>query len=448
MYNRNGDATSWQKGRFVSREGQWRAVLVVLGSEVAEPGRRILHASEFLGIKNRVAHIQLEGATNGVDLEVLSNSVARAFTLVTGKNTTCKFRRSDGRAKSRMPWPPRLGDDMTFEEFAVGPSNRLAHAAVMACAEARNWQFNPVVLTGEPGSGKTHLLQALAHRLVGRRRMFYMSAKQFIEVVSTASSEDALAELRAEFPSVEVLLFDDLHLLSDADGSREEFFTLMSGMLSSGRLLVAASDVSLLMLEKFEERLISRLHGGISFGLERPGLETRMAVTARMLEKLDLKVSEDIARFIAERNPDGRSIEDFANRLKIIANASKREVTLRHVRELLGGEETVPFKPSVDTVQSVVAEEFSITRADLNGKSRKQVVTWPRQIAMYLARELTSYSFVEIGGLFGGRDHSTVVHAVGKVTEALSVDSDLRNTVKALRRRISEESHKSGRRNP
>ncbi|GAB4151634.1 MAG: chromosomal replication initiator protein DnaA [Planctomycetota bacterium] len=405
----------------------------------------LLYSSEFLGIRRNSALIRLDGPTNGLDLDALSQKLGKALTLVTGKQTSCRFKREGSGARMRLPYPPRLNDNMTFDSFVVGPSNRLAHAAVLACSEMRAQQFNPVVLTGEEGSGKTHLLQSLCHRLLGRKRVCYLTAKQFINVVSEASSEDAMDDLRAEYSMVDVLLFDDVHLLSNADGSREEFFNFLNTMLSSNRLVVAASEYPIAALESFEDRLLSRLSWGISFALERPNYETRLGILARLLSKYDLKLDEEIVKFLGSRYYNSRLMEDAVNRLKLIANASMCELTVKHARELLGAEESTPPKPSIDLIQSIVAEEYRISLSDINGKTRKKMVAWPRQIAMYLAREMTGYTLDEIGGLFGGRDHSTVLHAVSKVTEAMASDVAARNAVRELRRKINDEFFKSGR---
>ena len=429
----------------MKKEGLWRAVLVVLGSELIEEERELLYSAKYTGIRSGVAGIRLSYFSSKVNLDELSLKIARAFTLVTGTSTKVVFRKNGPKGQRSLPYPPVLNAKFTFENFVVGASNRLTHAAVMSCGEKSGSRFNPVLISGEEGLGKTHLLQALCHRLLGRKKAYYVTARDFISAISSVEQEDALEDFRSGFQQIDVLLFDDLHLLAEAEGSKEEFFSLLNTMLSNNKLVVVSTKVNPEDLSNFEERILSRLNSGISFALERPSFETRLGIIKKMTEVFTVAINNDIERFIATRYLNGKQIEDVVHRIALIANASMRELSVQHVRDLLGDDTRSVTTPSIDTIQSMVSDDYGISRAEMNSKSRKRNIAWPRQIAMYLARELTSYSLVEIGGLFGGRDHTTIIHASTKVTKEISIDKALSQRIRYLKRKISEAAIKSGR---
>ena len=433
------------EGQALKKEGVWRAVLVVTEGDLSKSERALLDKSRYLGIRADTARLSVTSVPQTIDTRKLSEKLSKAFTLVRGKPTDCSLRRSKRNSSGRLPYPPVTNEKQTFRTFVVGPSNRLAQAAVLACSEMSSNAYNPVLLVGGDGLGKTHLLNALCLRLSQRSRVHFLNGQDFVRAVSSASQDKALDTLRDEFKKVQTLIFDDLHVLEDADSSREEFFRLLDLMLATNKLVVCASRKGTDELESFEHRLVSRLNWGISFSLERPNYETRLAITNMIIGQYKLEPDEEIAGFIASRFFSAREISDAVDRLALITNASRTELTLEQVKPLLGDSDKSSSEPPVDRIQAVVAKEYGITRSELNSKTRRREVAWPRQIAMYLTRELTDRTLVEIGGLFGGRDHSTVIHSSGKVENELSKDKEFSRQVRHLKRRILDEAHRSGR---
>ncbi|MFA4986890.1 MAG: DnaA/Hda family protein, partial [Candidatus Brocadiia bacterium] len=287
--------------------------------------------------------------------------------------------------------------------------------------------------------------QALCFRLFGKKRVFCFSAEDFTDAVSEAAAADSLDEMRREYSTVDVLLFDDLQMLSAADGSREEFFNFFNWLLAHGRPVVITSSEPPENLKKFEDRILSRLSWGISFVLDTPNFEMRIGIAGSLARRYGLSISDEIIKYVAGRNEDGHKMEDFFRKMSVVASLAQRPIDLRFVKEMLGDGAREPRKPTIDEIQSAVADEFGLSRSEMNGKTRRKEVAWPRQVGMYLARELTDYSLEEIGGLFGGRDHATVVHACRRVGRTVAEDSTTRVRVATLRRRILEASILNGR---
>ncbi|MDZ7814807.1 MAG: DnaA/Hda family protein [Planctomycetota bacterium] len=388
----------------MKKEDLWRAVLVVAEGDLSKNEREFLDKSRFLGVRGDAASLSVSGIPQAVDTGKLSGKLAKAFSLVRGKPTECRLRKPRRKSGGSLPYPPVTNEKQTFRTFVVGPSNRLAHAAVLACSEMSHNAYNPVMLVGDEGLGKTHLLNALCLRLSQNSRVHFLNARDFIRAVSSASRDKGLEDLREEFKRVQTLIFDDLHLLESKDSSREEFFRLLDFMLATNRLVVCASEKGTDELESFEHRLLSRLNWGIKFPLERPNYETRLAITNMVFGQYKLNCGDDIADFISSRFLSAKEISDAVHRLALITNASRTELALEQVKPLLGENEESTAEPAVDLIQAIVAQEYGITRSELNSKTRRREVAWPRQIAIYLARELTDRTLMELGGLFGGRD--------------------------------------------
>ncbi|RKY22876.1 MAG: hypothetical protein DRP90_00075 [Planctomycetota bacterium] len=421
----------------MKREALWRAVLAVLRSELDENERALLRTAEFAGVRGGTARLNLAGGEQEADYDALAERVGRAFSLVLGRTVKVSIR-LDGSISGGRFFTPSFDEQFTFENFVVGPSNRLAHAAILSCAEAGEVRFTPVLIFGGEGLGKTHLLHALGHRLAGRKRVCSMTADEFAKLVSETPGGRSPEELVNELGSAEALLFDDLDRLEDMERSPELFLSLFDRLLSRNRLVVLASRRPAEALTGFENRLLSRLSWGISFPIERPDYETRLAMVREFLRRLEAELPDEVAGYVASRCTNGRTLEETARRLVLLEKLVSRPLDLDLVREILGASGEEEEETAIEDIQAAVAEEFGVTLAELTGRSRRKTVVVPRQAAMYLAREMTSYTLAEIGGLFGGRDHATVVHAHRKTARAMVSDKLLRKKIESVKRRIRE----------
>ncbi len=395
-----------------------------------------------MGVRNDVAKIRADDLPSWLDAEMLAGKLSGAFSTVLGRAVSCKISRDEYKLKSRSSHTPVLNENFTFENFAVCPSNRLAHAAMTSCIEARTLKFNPVLVIAGEGLGKTHLLQALAHRLIGRRRVCFLSAESFSESVGKSQASYTAEVLKTDAGIVEALLFDDLHLLVEANTSREAFFNLFNNLLTKNRPIVITSALPPSRLSGFEERIVSRLLGGITVAIEPPSFETKLSIISMMAKRVNLTLDEEVSRHLADLLSNGKQIEEALTRLGIFARLTGKPTTTALLRELFGSNPYEDHAPAIDEIQAIVSEEYGISRSEMNGKTRRKTVAWPRMVAMYFARELTDYTLEEIGGLFGGRDHATVVHAHRRVGEMIMTDNSLRKRITAVRSRILDEKNR------
>ncbi|MCH8254887.1 MAG: chromosomal replication initiator protein DnaA, partial [Gemmatimonadetes bacterium] len=330
---------------------------------------------------------------------------------------------------ARMATP--LNHRYTFETFVIGKSNELAAAAAHAVAEAPGKTYNPLFIYGATGLGKTHLMQAIAHALVERNptsRVVYMGAEQFINEVIESIHGRTMPEFRRRYRSEsDIFLVDDVHFLEGKEMTQEEFFHTFNALHESGRQIVVTSDRAPKEIPGLEARLVSRFEWGLVADIGPPDLEHRIAILRKKAaqEHLELTIPDDVLRFIAENMRSSvRELEGCIIKLLLFASLKHREVTVELAREALSDKiqqsqgvlsQLPTAAPTVDRVQEVVARRWGVTPEGLRSKSRTKTVTVPRQVAMFLARDLLGMQLVEIGQAFGGRDHSTVIHSVGKV---------------------------------
>ncbi|MCH8143157.1 MAG: chromosomal replication initiator protein DnaA [Gemmatimonadetes bacterium] len=352
---------------------------------------------------------------------------------------------------ARMATP--LNHRYTFETFVIGKSNELAAAAAHAVAEAPGKTYNPLFIYGATGLGKTHLMQAIAHALVERNptsRVVYMGAEQFINEVIESIHGRTMPEFRRRYRSEsDIFLVDDVHFLEGKEMTQEEFFHTFNALHESGRQIVVTSDRAPKEIPGLEARLVSRFEWGLVADIGAPDLEHRIAILRKKAaqEHLELTIPDDVLRFIAENMRSSvRELEGCIIKLLLFASLKHREVTVELAREALSDKiqqsqgvlsQLPTAAPTVDRVQEVVARRWGVTPEGLRSKSRTKTVTVPRQVAMFLARDLLGMQLVEIGQAFGGRDHSTVIHSVGKVEHQMRRDRPFRERIELARRELS-----------
>nr|WP_282448313.1 chromosomal replication initiator protein DnaA [Marinobacter goseongensis] len=324
-----------------------------------------------------------------------------------------------------------LNEGFTFETFVEGKSNQLARAASMQVAENPGGAYNPLFLYGGVGLGKTHLMHAIGNDIVRRNpraKVAYLRSERFVADMVKALQLNAINEFKRYYRSVDALLIDDIQFFARKERSQEEFFHTFNALLEGGQQVIVTCDRFPKEIVDMEERLKSRFGWGLTVMVEPPELETRVAILMKKAEQANVKLSSEAAFFIAQKIRSNVRELEGALRL-VIANAhfTGSEITPPFIRESLKDLLALHEKQvSIDNIQRTVAEYYKIKVADLLSKRRTRTVTRPRQVAMSLSKELTNHSLPEIGDAFGGRDHTTVLHACKKIVELQETDPSIR----------------------
>ncbi|HEX5830501.1 MAG TPA: chromosomal replication initiator protein DnaA [Gemmatimonadaceae bacterium] len=340
-----------------------------------------------------------------------------------------------------------LSDRYTFDHFVVGKSNELAAAAAQAAAQAPGKVYNPLFIYGATGLGKTHLMQAVAHEIFLRNpetRINFVGTEQFTNELVTAIQGRTQQEFKRRYRETDLLLVDDVHFLKGKEATQEEFFHTFNALYEAGRQIILTSDRPPSEIPGLEARLVSRFQWGMVADIELPDFEHRMAILRHkaQLDHLEHTIPDAVVRFLAEHiRSSVRELEGCIIKLLAYSSLKHREITVDLAREALrdklraaeaaGGEEAVGLSPA--TIQQVVSKEWGVTPDGLKSKTRTKTLTVPRQVAMYFCRELLGLQLVEIGGAFGGRDHSTVIHSLERVTESMKDDPGFADRVVKLR---------------
>jgi chromosomal replication initiator protein len=343
-----------------------------------------------------------------------------------------------------------LNERYTFQHFVIGKSNELAAAAAHAVAESPGKTYNPLFIYGATGLGKTHLMQAIAHTVCQKNpetRVLYVGAEQFINEVIESIHGRTMPEFRRRYRmDVDLFLVDDVHFLEGKEMTQEEFFHTFNALYEGNKQIVLTSDRPPKEIPGLEARLVSRFEWGMVADIGQPDLEHRIAILQKKQEQdhLEQTIPDDVLRFIAEHvRSSVRELEGCIIKMLLYASLKHREISIELAREALSdkirageGEGEPKALPSINKVQEVVARRWGVTPEGLRSKARIKTLTVPRQIAMFLARELLQMQLVEIGNAFGGRDHSTVIHSVDKVSRQMARDRAFRDRVEHARNEL------------
>jgi len=330
-----------------------------------------------------------------------------------------------------------LNPRYTFDAFVVGSSNQFAQAACQAVAELPSRAYNPLFIYGGVGLGKTHLLHAVGHqsvRLFPGMAVVYISSERFTNELINAIRYDRTAEFRARYRTIDLLLIDDIQFISGKERTQEEFFHTFNDLYESRKQIIVSSDCSPKEIPEIEERLRSRFEWGLIADIQPPDFETRVAILKKKAALERVRLTDDVAYLIASRIKSNiRELEGSLTRMIAFCALTGREMSVDLTQEVLGelwGEEEKIV--TIEQIQRKVCDLFGIRLSDLKAKTRTKAIAFPRQIAMYLARQLTHASLAEVGRAFGGKDHTTVLHAVDKVQALLQEDPKLRKTIDGL----------------
>ena len=345
-------------------------------------------------------------------------------------------------SRSAAPSAYDLNPDFTFESFVVGRSNEMAKAAAQQVAENAGQSYNPLLLYGGVGLGKTHLMQAVGNQIQKNspgKTVVYLHSQRFVQDMVTALQQGTMQDFMNYYRSVDALLIDDIQFFAKKLRSQEEFFHVFNALLERGHQMVLTCDRYPREIEGLEERLKSRFVWGLTMAVEPPELEHRVAILLKKAEQEGVELPPDVAFFIAERiRSNVRELEGALKRVIANAHFTGKAVTIDQVRLALRDLIAIQERQvGIDNIQRTVADYFKIKLSDLHSKRRNRAVARPRQVAMALAKELTSHSLPEIGDAFGGRDHTTVLHACRKVGELRESSGDLAEDYKNLVRLLT-----------
>jgi len=329
-----------------------------------------------------------------------------------------------------------LSPDYTFETFVVGPGNRLAHAAAVAVSANLGGAYNPLFVHGGVGLGKTHVLQAVCQMVLKQKpgtRIGYLSCQSFAEMFMACVKSGRMQDFRHRFRGLDVLVIDDIHFLSKREQSQEEFFHTFNTLYQSGKQIILSSDASPNDIPDLEERLVSRFNCGLVARVDRPCYETRVAILKSKAALINLVVPEDVCAYVAARiDSNIRELEGALTKVRGYAMANKVEICLDVAKAALADDRVSTSRsnqPSIQMIIDAVTVYYDIKLSDLMSKRRHKSVALPRQVCMWLARKHTRYSLEEIGGYFGGRDHTTVLHAVRTIGTRRDEDPDISKAV-------------------
>ncbi len=327
-----------------------------------------------------------------------------------------------------------LNPKYTFETFIIGKNNELAHAAAIAVAKNPGTQYNPLFIYGGVGLGKTHIMQAVGHKILQqnpKNKILYVSSEKFTNDYIEALKEKRIEEFKKNYRYVDALMVDDIQFLAGKEGTQEEFFHTFNELRDKGKQIIITSDRPPKEIPAIEQRLISRFGWGMVADIQAPDLETRMAILRTKMEKKGVTISEEILFYIAENIQNNvRELEGALNRLAVYQQMENRGLVLDQAKNILAS--IVGAKKKVTSAKKIaesVSEFYNITTEDLVKQSRKKEYVKPRQIAMYLMRKELDTSFPSIGDFFGGRDHTTVMHAVEKIQQMINQKESFKQEV-------------------
>ena len=336
----------------------------------------------------------------------------------------------------------RLNPKYVFDEFVVGNNSRMTYAACLAVSERPAQVYNPLFIYGGVGLGKTHLMQAIGHGLTKNHpnaRMHYCSAEAFMNEMILAIRHTNSHEFGNKYRNVDLLLIDDIQFLAGKESTQEEFFHTFNALHGANRQIVVTSDRPPKEIPSLEDRLVSRFEWGLITDIQPPDYETRLAILRKKVERENIQIPDDVLALIADSVKSNiRELEGSLVKLLVHASVYKRDVTIEMAHDVLKDfVKTTTRKTSISTIQKVVSQHYRVPVESMRSKVRTARLAFPRQIAIYLARDLTSASLAQIGQRFGGRDHTTVIHACQKISELIERDVALRSTISQLRKELS-----------
>lgn len=336
----------------------------------------------------------------------------------------------------------QLNPKYIFEEFVAGSNSRMTYAACRAVAEKPAMVYNPLFIYGGVGLGKTHLMQAIGHHLLKTQdniKIHYSSTEMFMNELISSIRSGKSHEFRQKYRNVDVLLIDDIQFLAGKESTQEEFFHTFNSLYGANKQIVVTSDRPPKEIPTLEDRLISRFEWGLISDIQKPDYETRLAILRKKVEQENVHISDDVLNFIADNVKSNiRELEGSLVKLVVHASVHRKELTVETADEILKDFiKREPRRTNIALIQKVVSQHFKVPVEAMKSKVRTAAYAYPRQVAIYLSREITTCSLTQIGQRFGGRDHTTVIHACQKIAEKVETDVSLKSTIQQLRRELT-----------
>lgn len=436
----------------------WKEVLSIIKVELTEVSFNTwLKTIKPIGIaENRVILAAPNEFTKGILEGRYLNLIKNAIAQVTNKEYTIQFiipgdeideniGQSVSNENIEENRRAQLNPKYTFDTFVIGNSNRFAHAASLAVAEAPAQAYNPLFIYGGVGLGKTHLMHAIGHYILSqtpKTKVVYVSSEKFTNELINSIRDDRNNEFRNKYRNVDVLLVDDIQFIAGKESTQEEFFHTFNALHEANKQIIISSDRPPKEIPTLEDRLRSRFEWGLIADIQPPDLETRIAILKKKAKVENINVPNDVMLYIASKIQSNiRELEGALIRIVAYSSLTNKEVTVELAEEALKDiiSNNKPREITVDLIKDVVAKEYDIKIEDFDSKKRTRAIAYPRQIAMYLTRELTDLSLPKIGDEFGGRDHTTVIHAYDKIEGDIKESEEFKNKIDYLIKEIKGE---------
>ena len=354
------------------------------------------------------------------------------------KNEILENEKKKNTSKVEVPVYSNLNPKYTFDTFVIGNNNRFAHAACVAVAEAPSKAYNPLFIYGGVGLGKTHLMHAIGHHVLSQNnkaKVVYVSSEKFTNELINSIKDDKNEQFRNKYRNVDILLVDDIQFIAGKERTQEEFFHTFNALHEANKQIIISSDRTPKEIPTLEDRLRSRFEMGLIADIQAPDFETRIAILHKKAQSESIEIQNDVMAYIAKNIKSNiRELEGALIRVVAYSSLTNNDISLDLAVEALKDIIT-PSKPqeiNVDIIKEKVAEHFNIKMEDFSSKKRTRAIAFPRQVAMYLCRELTDLSLPRIGEEFGGRDHTTVIHAYEKISTALKTNQDLNKKLNTI----------------
>ena len=351
---------------------------------------------------------------------------------------------TSSRPKKENDAARNLNPKYVFDSFVVGNSNRMAHAASLAVAESPAQAYNPLFLYGNSGLGKTHLMHSIGHFILDKNpdaKVLYVTSETFTNELINSIQNNKNEEFRNKYRNIDVLLIDDIQFISKKEGTQEEFFHTFNALYESSKQIIISSDRPPKEIKTLEDRLRSRFEWGLIADVQPPDYETRIAILRKKAERDHLTVPNEVNAYIAKNIASNiRELEGALTRIVAYATLTNQDISItlaeNSLKDIFSENASAPLTP--DLIQQVVAEHYNIRVEDIQGSKKPKNIAFPRQVSMYLCRKLLDISLPKIGESFGGRDHTTVIHAISKIEKQLESDTALQKTIMQLEKEIKE----------
>lgn len=396
-----------------------------------ELGPEMVLQFEHKGSSDRIEFPELRGPSDGEGSEIAGHSPDSVRGSVAVTSTVDRSAAEAARLSG-------LNSRYTFDRFVIGNNSQLAAAASRGVADRPATIYNPLFIYGDTGLGKTHLMHAVGNEILGRdpsAQIAYITSEQFTNEMISAIQDSRTPQFRQRYRKIDVLLVDDVHFLGNKEGTQEEFFHTFNSLYNAHKQIVVTSDRPPQEIPGLQERLVSRFEWGLVTDIKPPDFETRVAILQKKAAEDNLVIEEDVIEFIARnRKTSVRQLEGAVIKLLAYSSLTRREMTLDLAREALGPrlEDEEDRGPTPEEIRRRTADVWGVSVDTLISKRRTKQLTVPRQVAMYLIKTLLDLPYTEIGGLFGGRDHSTVIHSVNKVEADMASNAEFRHRVQKL----------------